>query len=391
MKKCFLGLAVLVMLVTGCSGGAKPKNTAAGTAENSAASSAAGPVAGPVAGMTLDRALKEAADRIEERIAAGSKIAPLNFTSPHAKFSYYVLDELSAILVESRKLIVVDRKEVDLIRSEFDFQLSGEVSDDSMQALGQKLGAQSIISGTLTEIGGDYRIMIRVLNVQNASVEAQYRTDIANDRRVAALLTGGKTTVAAAAPRQAPSGSSMAQAVVPAAQAPAPAAPPAPTTYKIGGTGPAGGFIFYDKGNSSGGWRYLEAAPALTEGKDLQWSVSGFPTGAKGAEVGNGKLNTRNIMDASVQAAINAPAARLCDRLVYGGYDDWYLPSKNELGLMYMNLKVDGIGGFGSGRYWSSSEEGSSVNYAWSQDFSNGSQDYSTKTLKCSVRACRQF
>ncbi|MDR0472130.1 MAG: DUF1566 domain-containing protein [Treponema sp.] len=374
MKKCFLGLTLLVMLVTGCSGGAKPKNPAASSS-----------------GMTLDQALKEAADRIEERIAAGSKIAPLNFNSPHDKFSYYVLDELSANLVETRKLVVVDRKEVDLIRSEFDFQLSGEVSDDSMQALGQKLGAQSIISGTLTEMGGDYRIMIRVLNVQNASVEVQYRTDITNDRRVAALLTGGKTTAAAAAAqRQAPSGGSAAPAEqAPAAPVPAPAAPPAPVTYKIGGTGPAGGFIFYDKGNNSGGWRYLEAAPASTEGKELQWSVSDFPAGANGTEVGNGKLNTRNIMDASAQAAVNAPAARYCDRLVYGGYDDWYLPSKNELGLMYMNLKIDGIGGFSNGYYWSSTEDRNV--YAWFQNFSNGSQGNYDKQYRNSVRACRQF
>ena len=32
--------------------------------------------------------------------------------------------------------------------------------------------------------------------------------------------------------------------------------------YKIGDEGPAGGVIFYDKGEYSDGWRYLEAAPA---------------------------------------------------------------------------------------------------------------------------------
>jgi hypothetical protein len=92
--------------------------------------------------------------------------------------------------VENGKLIVVDRSEIDLIRGEFDFQYSGEVGDDSMQALGRMLGAQSIISGSLTDMGGFYRIMMRVLNVQNASVEVQYRTNIVNDHVVVALLTG---------------------------------------------------------------------------------------------------------------------------------------------------------------------------------------------------------
>jgi hypothetical protein len=186
-----------------------------------------------------------------------------------------------------------------------------------------------------------------------------------------------------------------------AAQTPAPASVPgqataAPAkTYKIGDTGPAGGLIFYDKGNNSGGWRYLEAAPASTEGKNLQWSVSAFDTGAKGVDAGTGKQNTRNIMDASVQAAVNAPAARLCDRLEYGGYDDWYLPSKNELGLMYMNLKVDGIGGFGNEWYWSSSQGHhfytTDQEYAWTQNFSDGSQGGKGKNDTISVRAIRQF
>jgi len=143
--------------------------------------------------MTLDQAIKEAANQIDERIKAGSKIAPLNFSSPSDNFSSYVLDELTANLVDSRKLIVVDRKEIDLIRDEFKFQFSGEVGDDSMQALGRMLGAQSIISGSLTDMGGFYRIVIRVLNVQNASVEVQYRANIANDTVVAALLSGGRT------------------------------------------------------------------------------------------------------------------------------------------------------------------------------------------------------
>ena len=42
--------------------------------------------------------------------------------------------------------------------------------------------------------------------------------------------------------------------------------------YTIGDTGPAGGIIFYDKGNKTDGWRYLEAAPA-----DLKL-VNGVPT-----------------------------------------------------------------------------------------------------------------
>jgi TolB-like protein len=173
MKKIVFSIIPLIMLFIGCAGNAKP--------------------AAVTEGMTLDQAITEATFRIEERIAAGTKIAPLNFNSTSDRFSSYVLDEITANLVETGKLIIVDRSEIDLIRSEFDFQYSGEVGDDSMQALGRMLGAQSIISGSLTDMGGFYRIVIRVLDVQTAAVAVQYRSDIANDSRVQALLEGGRS------------------------------------------------------------------------------------------------------------------------------------------------------------------------------------------------------
>jgi Tol biopolymer transport system component len=107
-------------------------------------------------------------------------------------FSEYVLEELSAILVNNGNLIIVDRKEIDLIRSETDFQWSGEVSDASAQEIGQLLGAQSIISGSLSSMGDLYRFRVKVLNVQTAQVEVQYPADVVADNRVKTLLSSGK-------------------------------------------------------------------------------------------------------------------------------------------------------------------------------------------------------
>jgi TolB-like protein len=144
--------------------------------------------------IQLDTALMVAAERIDARIIAGSKIAVLNFNSKSDKFSSYVIDELIAYLVDSGNLKVIDRKEIDLIRREQNFQYSGDVDDASMVDVGRMLGAQSIVSGSLTEIDNTYRIVIRVLNVQTAAVEVQYRTAIINDRTVKSLLNIEKTT-----------------------------------------------------------------------------------------------------------------------------------------------------------------------------------------------------
>lgn len=64
-------------------------------------------------------------------------------------------------------------------------------------------------------------------------------------------------------------------------------------------------------------------------------------------------------------------AMSACNGLSYGGYDDWYLPNKEELNAMYQ--KKSSIGGFSNAEYWSSTEL-SSGDGACYQRFSDGEQ-----------------
>jgi hypothetical protein len=157
-------------------------------------------------------------------------------------------------------------------------------------------------------------------------------------------------------------------------------------TYKIGDTGPAGGLVFYDKGSVSDGWRYLEAAPARTETE----AVWGPATDAAGTEtgVGSGRRNTRLIV---MTLGTNESAARLCANLNVNEYKDWFLPSIDELDLMYKNLKRKGLGGFKDGFYWSSSQEDSNYYLALTRLFSDGKQYIGYKDYGNNVRAVRAF
>jgi hypothetical protein len=85
--------------------------------------------------------------------------------------------------------------------------------------------------------------------------------------------------------------------------------------------GPAGGFVFYDKGGYSAGWRYLECAP----------KNAGTETWERAKE--------------------------LCEEYRHGGYDDWELPDIDELKKLLEGKH--GVGLFNNGVYWSSSEDGS--------------------------------
>jgi len=159
----------------------------------------------------------------------------------------------------------------------------------------------------------------------------------------------------------------------------------------VGNTGPAGGIIFYDKGNDADGWRFLEAAPASTEFSSIQWgeSISDNIAGTA-LGIGTGRRNTELIVTRLGELGETGRAAQLCAGLNFGGFSDWFLPSRDELNLMYTNLRQRGLGGFGTGSYWSSSQV--NTNYAWLQRFGDGSQfsnQFKRNTL--TVRAVRAF
>jgi TolB-like protein len=107
--------------------------------------------------VDIDVAIQRASDAINAQLTPGIKVALLNFTSPTKELSDYVIEEMSIHLVNGKKLTVVDRKEIELIRGELIFQMSGEVSDESAQEVGRMLGAQFIISGSLTSMSDSYR------------------------------------------------------------------------------------------------------------------------------------------------------------------------------------------------------------------------------------------
>jgi hypothetical protein len=117
----------------------------------------------------------------------------------------------------------------------------------------------------------------------------------------------------------------------------------------------------------------------------MQWyNGSYITTGANGTAIGTGNANTNTII---ASQGAGSYAAQLCADLVLGGYNDWYLPSMDELNKLYLNKSA--IGGFAAVYYWSSSEYSS--NYVWIQYFYYGNQYGGSKNSTYSVRAVRAF
>ena len=143
--------------------------------------------------------------------------------------------------------------------------------------------------------------------------------------------------------------------------------PSSDVTYNIRDRGPAGGFIFYDKGYYSDGWRYLEVAPneigPCMFGFYREDGTTNVMVGTSNY-IGKGKENTKKLDAAMKDAAYTTStgsettseyAAKKCVDYTLNGYDDWFLPSRDELEMIRNNLYRERI--YNQFAYWSSSEE----------------------------------
>ncbi len=146
----------------------------------------------------------------------------------------------------------------------------------------------------------------------------------------------------------------------------------------------AGGIIFYLDGSGCHGL----VAKTSDEPGLYQWTPLGsVDSWAFSQGIFGGDQNTKKIL--YKLGSGNAPAADVCAGLTDGGYADWYLPSKDELDLIYINLQIEGLGGFIDGEYWSSTAVTSLGAYA--QDFLNGIQSQELSNSNKLVRAVRRF
>ncbi|MDR0503922.1 MAG: CsgG/HfaB family protein [Treponema sp.] len=135
----------------------------------------------------IDTALQNSIAYLNTRIQPNTKVVVLNFSSVWPKLSEYVVEELIGHIVNDGKLTVVDRTNLDIIRQEMDFQLSGEVSNESAQAIGHKLGAQSIISGSIIDTGSGIRLRLRIIAVETAQMLGMHNINLAQDNRLSFL------------------------------------------------------------------------------------------------------------------------------------------------------------------------------------------------------------
>jgi hypothetical protein len=163
---------------------------------------------------------------------------------------------------------------------------------------------------------------------------------------------------------------------------------------------PAGGFILYDcdadnaRGNPDGlkskecGWRYIEVAPSDLSGV---YEISDRTTITTKTVIGTAEENTKTLAENSTVSTDAAKNALDYSITVNGvTYDEWYLPSKDELHLMREKLHRKGGGGFSDNYYWSSSVGSANGKYTgWNEYFHSGKQSTDSRGFGFQVRPIR--
>ena len=180
-----------------------------------------------------------------------------------------------------------------------------------------------------------------------------------------------------------------------------------------------GGF-FAGQIEQSGTKYNLVIGPVSSAQSTKQFKTTNTATTGTTSDI-DGPTNSSNMNNAS------HPAAEFCEGLTIGGFSDWYMPARNELEVCYFNLKPTtasndvgsginpnsvparaseytagtpaqtsssdfvtstGAQAFTANNYYSSTQIFS--DYAWIQLYSDGTQQFSSKTNSLLVRAVRR-
>ena len=154
-----------------------------------------------------------------------------------------------------------------------------------------------------------------------------------------------------------------------------------------------GGLVAYIFLNGDPGYVPGEVHGLITAANDqsagIRWSNgTSILTGASGTILGTGFANTTAIINAQGPVEISY-AAGLARAYAGGGFNDWFLPSRDELSKLY-EMKLLGLGNFANSLYFSSSEYGAYG--VWYKDFSTGDVGpASDKGNTLHIRAIRYF
>jgi hypothetical protein len=120
-----------------------------------------------------EKAVKGAIDGLDAKLTSGVSIIIMKTNSTERNMLDYVVDQMTKTVVQAGKINVVDRSNQTLINAEQQYQLSGNVSDESIVGIGKQLGARYIVLCWISGEMSARRLNLRVLDVETAQITDQ--------------------------------------------------------------------------------------------------------------------------------------------------------------------------------------------------------------------------
>ncbi len=138
---------------------------------------------------SLEQGIVHVSAQLEKNLERDSVVAILDCSAQTEALGLFVSQEITQFFVNSGKLVVVDRSDIEKVQNELTFQLSGDVSDESAQSIGKMLGAQIIITSTLD----DARILrVKAIAVETARILAMERVHLEKGRLFTSLVADNR-------------------------------------------------------------------------------------------------------------------------------------------------------------------------------------------------------
>jgi hypothetical protein len=119
----------------------------------------------------VENSLLRGAEIILKKVPLKARMAIVYVTANDPDIADFIANELEFIMVDAGRTLI-DRSQLDRIRQEQKFQLSGEVDDSKAVSVGKLAGADVILTGAVTGTGNLRRLRLRVLDTQTAQVIA---------------------------------------------------------------------------------------------------------------------------------------------------------------------------------------------------------------------------
>jgi tetratricopeptide (TPR) repeat protein len=142
------------------------------------------------ASVSLDGAIQDAAKNILAAQKEGTRVAVVNINTSAQGLSDYIIEELMLSLLKDKKLVLVERRNLNYIREELKRQTSGEVNEDTILSIGKLNGAEMIILGELIDVGKNYRLRVNTIAVESGTREDASTFDVPKNKAFDTLFAG---------------------------------------------------------------------------------------------------------------------------------------------------------------------------------------------------------